>query len=35
SWNSGNSKLAGQSIIEFTKTIDRDAAYGLVVKIKN
>ena len=34
SWNSGNSKLAGQNKIEFTKTIDRDAAYGAVIKTK-
>ena len=34
SWNSSNSKLTDQNKVEFTKTIDRDAAYGAVLKSK-
>ena len=34
SWNSSNSKLTDQNKVEFTKTIDRDAAYGAFLKSK-
>lgn len=34
SWNSSNSKLIDRNKIEFSKTIDRDAVYGLVAQIK-
>lgn len=34
SWNSSNAKLVNQNTVEFIKTIDRDGAYGVVIKTK-